>query len=283
MASWTSSRVPAREVPRSDVAVDRASGPRTRRRRRAPRRRRSSVELAQARLGLLEAGLVRRVELLVVGAERGVGDLDGGCDSAVIGGLVRAGACGRSGARVGHVAATLLRIGRGPGRWHGAVPTAGRPGLPARAEASAERITNPPMPPLAAALAPGSSPPRASGPPPAGPRPPRPTTRRATGASTRMPRWSRRSRRSPPPTLDRADVLDRPERPGPRALAAKVPTTSHRRGRARGLHRRPDPRQRADEPRDDDPDPALARRGLRLRQPGHGDRRTRARSGSCSP
>ncbi len=112
-----------------------------------------------------------------------------------------------------------------------------------------------------------------------GPRAPPPRRRRdrLSGRLQGIPharrdgRRGRRDRRCP--SVDRPDVLDRRQPPGPRAAGGQgVRQRGDRRGRARGVHRRADPRQRADERRDDDPDPPLARRGLRLRQPDHGHR-----------
>ena len=73
---------------------------------------------------------------------------------------------------------------------------------------------------------------------------------------------------------DRRALLDREELQGPRPVGGEgLGQRRDRRARAGGDARRPPPRRRAHEPRDDAVDPALADRGLRLVDADHEHRR----------
>ena len=133
-------------------------------------------------------------------------------------------------------------------------------------------IRPPPPPPRSRSLhprrrAPGHRAVRVDRPAP----PPRPSSRPATTASTRTPRCARTSPPSPRPipTSSRRFSIGKSYQ-GRELWAAKVSdNVGHRRGRARGPVRRPQPRRRAHGPRDDAPHPPLARRRLRHRRPDH--------------
>ena len=236
---------------------------------------------AEPALRLLEAGLVRRLELLVVGAQGRVGDLD------PLGGHRRAPVQARrevgGGRRVEDDVARQSMPGRGADR--PAARSAGDDGhgRHGRDEAACSSAC---IGSCAASCSCRRSPSRSSSRPSRRRRrsPPR-LPGRLEGLSHLRRRWSRTSRRSPPPTRP-SSTCSRSATvvPGPRAVGGQGQRQRrHRRGRARGPVRRPAPLRRAHGPRDDAAHPPLARptatgRARRITV----DRRTRARSGSCS-
>ena len=226
----------------------------------------------EERLRLGEAGLVLAVELLVVGAERGVGDLE----TRLRLGRHRSGTSGVGGRR--NVAVSLARAASdapcrptgasaGPARRHVTVRWVGV-GSPARASCAPcpdrRALVSAPACSACSLLL-------ARWPPRLRQRGRRRLPARLRRATTPTRRWSRTSPPSSPPTRrSSSGSRSGTSYQGRTIWAVKISdNVARRRERARGPVRRPDPLRRAHGPRDDPPDHALARRRLRPRRPDH--------------